>query len=103
MVGKGDKPRPVLDRKKYNSEYDRIFMEKICKNCKWWGLSRDGSESQGYKQCCNEDKIYYDINYFESIPEKDCLRYSDMESYNAALVTGEDFGCIHFKPLDKQS
>lgn len=25
MSGKGDKPRPIADREKYNSEFDRIF------------------------------------------------------------------------------
>jgi hypothetical protein len=25
MSGKGDKPRPIADHKKYNSEFDRIF------------------------------------------------------------------------------
>jgi len=26
-AGKGDKPRPVTDRPKYDSEYDRIFKK----------------------------------------------------------------------------
>jgi hypothetical protein len=68
-----------------------------CKDCKWWGKFANGSESEGYKKCCNHEKIYYDENYFIDIPKKDCLRYSDMDCYNAELVTGQDFGCIHFE------
>lgn len=30
--GKGDKPRPIKDKKKYNDNYDLIFRKKKKKN-----------------------------------------------------------------------
>ena len=84
-------------------------MRKICKNCKYW--KRLESYKVGF--CKNKNFIYrfdekYDIfdkdgNLIDSGLKYDTpgiknkLIYYDYDEYTAGFVTGEEFGCIHFK------
>lgn len=61
-----------------------------CKDCKYW----ERLEGENHGQCDNP-KIDYGTE--DEIEEGDEARYIDSESYNAALLLGENFGCIHFE------
>lgn len=71
------------------------FIEMRCKNCKYWGKSKNDNFGP-----CRSGFIYYDsragdTNMDES--ELNCLLYSDEEGYRANHITGPEFGCVHFK------
>lgn len=75
-------------------------MKNICKNCQFW--EREITEKWEMIQLpkiygdCSCDRFFY-VESFRSESEADSLMYSDAEGYKASFVTGESFGCIHFK------
>lgn len=54
---------------------------------------------------CSKNKILYSQKLDEEKEwagqYNDCLVYWDAEDYEAGFRVGEDFGCIHFEPLNK--
>ena len=75
-------------------------MKKICKNCQFWEREKtekwEAIQSQKVYGECSCDRFFY-VEFFRSESESDCLMYSDSDGYKASFVTGESFGCIHFK------
>ncbi len=75
-------------------------MKKICKNCQFWKREItekwEAIQSQKVYGDCSCDRFFY-VESFRSESEVDSLMYSDSEGYKASFVTGESFGCIHFK------
>ena len=69
-----------------------VMSRKRCKFCFYWKRDR-GDTVQGN---CSNKKFVYD----EATPI-DGLRVWDYECYSAWFGTGEDFGCIHFKPRSR--
>ena len=63
-------------------------MEKICKNCKWW----KPKHYNGIECYLMDDDRY---NFDESV--------SDVAITSEFITVGEDFGCIHFEPKEKDS
>ena len=70
-----------------------------CKKCKYFGNAGDGytTYSENYGKC-NSDKFQYQDACKN---ETDNLIYADYDGYEAGVDVGIDFGCIHFKPLEK--
>lgn len=70
------------------------YMVENNAHIKEWKFARDyikkhGSSHQGF---CTSSKMDYD-----SVAKIDGLAYIDSENWSAALLTGKDFGCIHFE------
>lgn len=74
--------------------------ERICKNCKYWENSDIGSyygcKKGEYGECSSNKFCYQESNK----DEKDNLVYWDYEGYSAGVMTGSDFGCVHFEPRE---
>ena len=79
-------------------------MNVICRNCEFWNTSEKidmpglrGALGFGLCKCL---KFVYagdgNDNGLE-IPD-DGLAYWDYENYKAGLMTGGEFGCIHWQP-----
>mgnify|MGYP001394991771 CR=1 FL=1 len=64
-----------------------------CQDCIFW--KRDGERKFG---TCGSEKFVYDAD--ESGFQGDELHYWDHESYSASFETGENFGCVHFRPKE---
>lgn len=76
-------------------------MEKICKKCNHWQRNNVKWGKRGFGDCHCE-KFKYDPEV-EAVTPTDCLTYTDAESCDAYFKTGENFGCIHFKPTDEMT
>jgi len=66
-----------------------------CNICKFW--ERQDESCFGI---CSNKKFIYDNNFMFCLIDdqpKDSLLYCDNECYDASFITGENFGCIHFK------
>ena len=63
-----------------------------CKDCKFWSRNTTSYHPIHCGQCSNEKIIYDPV-----APPKDGLSYYDYEGYMASILTGEDFGCIHWE------
>ena len=63
-----------------------------CESCKFWlAKVKDwGIQAQN----CTCSKLYYKLG---GAPAADELVYWDGEGYCAFLVTGPEFGCVHFE------
>lgn len=81
MNGKGDKPRPIADREKYNSEFDRIFRKAV----------------DEFEQVVND---FIDFNESNSI-KCNGRRLSDKEKDEIRIEAESIF--LNPKKLDKQS
>ena len=69
-------------------------MTKTCKSCNWWD---DTVRVLDEESNCRCPKLRY-VDYPDSPTEdKDKLVVSDSERYHAYILTGPDFGCIHYK------
>jgi len=62
-----------------------------CEKCKHW-TRQDMAYEAGD---CGSGKFIYIIN--ETPRPRDGLFYLDADGYNAWVITGPDFGCIHFE------
>jgi len=72
-----------------------------CKDCKYWERSNKDYFDNNYGDCNNEDKFFYGSPYKgEGEFSSDLMFYYDYEGYSAGFYTGQDFGCIHFKPKE---
>jgi hypothetical protein len=71
-------------------------MLERCKNCKYWTRTEKEEHNSGLYGDCNSSKFEYEIDR-ESLVDGDKLLYQDYEGFSAGFVTGEEFGCIHFK------
>ena len=79
------------------------MIKFICKNCKHWEKSK-ANEVVG---SCRSDKFLDVSEYYswhldkleDAKYNKDGLHYFDKEGYGAGanILTGADFGCIHFE------
>jgi len=88
-------------------------MKKICKNCKYWisgdELGWTGNWKKFGKCACkkfqylglDEGNVDSIIDSVIKAAKSDELLFIDFEYYNADFYTGENFGCIHFKPKEK--
>ncbi len=72
-----------------------------CGDCKYWkrrekddysAWETPTDESMRYGDC-SSPKFVYEFNYTQDADE---LLYRDYEDYMAKVVTGQNFGCIHF-------
>jgi hypothetical protein len=62
-------------------------MDGRCKDCRWWREDEGDADEPFW---CANDKLY---RY-----SQDGVHYSrDSSGY---LITGPEFGCIHFEPKD---
>ena len=68
------------------------IKEVKCRNCIFF---RKNEYGQMNNDCDSNKFTYHDIK------ESDQLAYWDAESYKAGIYVGEDFGCIHFKPIQE--
>lgn len=69
-----------------------------CRTCKFWGIEHptaiskfDNLITEKQKSCGSPKTVYMDEN---SLPI-DGLGYMDGEGYQAVLVVGAEFGCVH--------
>lgn len=64
------------------------MADNTCRNCKFWGHYRKG-------ECDRVDGLFPDnpAASFDIV-----THVLDDSGLNAGLVTGPDFGCIHFAP-----
>ena len=67
------------------------MRDRRCKNCFCW--TRNEEFIDGY---CSSGKFEYGFGR-NGDTRADGLQYWDAEGYYAGFMTGEDFGCIHFK------
>ena len=78
-VGRGD---TIMDAKKWGTS----FVAPTCRNCQWW----NGLRPAGFQGDCNHPKT--------RAREHDCAAASSHDAKGAAvIVTGPNFGCIHFE------
>lgn len=81
-----------------------------CKSCKWW--NREGTQEYvGWRSNdiipdypfheCNNRNFVYGPQVDPSQVPSDALIYWDGEWYGAGVVTGPDFGCIHYEGEQK--
>lgn len=84
MNGKGDKPRPIADRKKYNKDFDNIS----------WDSKKEVDE---FEQVVND---FIDFNESNSI-KCNGRRLSDKEKDEIRIEAESIF--LNPKKLDKQS
>lgn len=71
----------------------RKGIDRQCKSCLFW--KRDSKYNSNYGSCLNSKFEYCET---ESDTEDDRVFYWDDEVYEALLETGQNFGCVHFKP-----
>lgn len=64
--------------------------KKICQNCTHW---QETINSYGK---CHSNKLAYDYTGGELEKKYDLLIYWGAEGYKSFLITGKNFGCIHF-------
>ena len=80
-------------------------MKKTCKNCRFWEREKtekwEAIQTQKVYGDCSCDRFFY-VESFRSESESGCLMYTDSDGYKASFVTGEDFGCIHFKKKESE-
>lgn len=72
-----------------------------CKGCKFWGIKGNNDyvwiKTDDHK-CCGSGMMIYDYRFTSGTQVPiDGLGYTDGETYQAALWTGAEFGCIHYK------
>lgn len=84
-----------------------------CKTCKWWQLGEDDrygrvlfpEDPETYEQELDEEKnaarwghrarrCRHPRLLFYQRPDRDAAAVCDGSQYKAALLTGEDFGCV---------
>jgi hypothetical protein len=68
----------------------------LCKFCKYWIRRKDEKFGD-----CDSPKFQYYCPCGNISVENDNLIYWDSEMYSADCLTGEDFGCIHWEPIQK--
>lgn len=79
----------------YFTKSSKGEMMKLCKNCRYWRKSFDEEDNSGNCKC---PKIKYDFEFrWKKVKNSDKAYYYDASGYAAWFVTGENFGCIHFK------
>lgn len=79
------------------SEYGR------CKSCRWWQEQGKHDYGKGPGDLALRDPVTheriepqpFEVRFFER-PEQDGAALMDGSEYYAVLVTGPDFGCVHF-------
>lgn len=84
-------------------------MTKLrCKNCEFWhvpsGLLADETEILYFQQCgeCeNEHFCFIDTNVKnldkDILTSNDCLLHWDTKAPGTGVLTGPEFGCVHFE------
>ena len=72
-----------------------------CADCRFWERDNAASPILNHGECdCLKFKYEKDLTYCyydQSDLELDDFLYWDGESYSAAFLTGQDFGCVHFE------
>lgn len=74
---------------------------RICKNCIHWRVKHYGrwSSPEAPVGECNCEAFEY--TGMDGETPIDGLGYWDSNSYDGYFETGQDFGCIHWKPTQK--
>lgn len=75
-----------------------------CKTCKYWEKKKKNEffpeMDERFGECKCSSFMYNDEHYkLNSLPANSFL-YMDYEGWEASFVTGEEFGCIHYKILE---
>ena len=69
-----------------------------CKNCKYWNNGCIDYETNPTKKqygMCGSHKF----DYYDPVPNTlDMCLALDAEGYDASVLVGPDFGCIHWEP-----
>lgn len=84
-------PVPFTFRELVGLNYVRFYVEKLCKNCKYWDTSTM-EWANNYHDCSNSKCLEA---YDHRDDSMDCILYP--EGWNSAPRFGPDFGCIHWE------